>query len=93
MLYTYDSEPYNTHTESAEIDKWPLLSTKVGNVEHNRKVFSANRVKFNPTKERCFRRCRQIRKEDRSCREVDFSNMTEQPQTDCLDIMKGFKQK
>ena len=41
-----DIELFNVHTESAEIEKWPILSRKVDNVKNGRKTLPANRVKF-----------------------------------------------
>ena len=44
-----DLELYSVHTESAEIEKWSAVSTKVDYVGHNRKSLPTNRVKYNPT--------------------------------------------
>ena len=46
-----DLELFNIQAESAEIEKWSSLSTKIDNVETNRKALSSNRVKFSQLKE------------------------------------------
>ena len=44
-----DFETYNVHVESAEIEKWSILNTKIDYVEYIRKELPSNRVKFSPT--------------------------------------------
>ena len=44
-----DSDLYNVQDESAEIEKWSILSAKVDNAEYKRKALPANRVKLSPT--------------------------------------------
>ena len=46
-----DFELYNVHAESAEIDKWSILNTKIHPVKYNRKELPSNRVKFSSTEE------------------------------------------
>ena len=41
-----DFELYNVHAESAEIDKWSILNTKIDYIKYNRKELSSNKVKF-----------------------------------------------
>ena len=60
-------------------------------IEYNRIVFPANRIKINPTQERCLRVYRQIKGEDKSCREVQFGNMTDQLQGDYLHGYEGIQ--
>ena len=46
-----DSELYNVHAESAEIETWSILSIQIDYVGYNRKLLSSNRVKLKPTEE------------------------------------------
>ena len=37
-----DFELYSVHAETAKIEKWSILSTKIDYVEHNEKVLPSN---------------------------------------------------
>ena len=84
-----DFELYNVHTECAEIEKWSILFIKMSYIEHNRKALGADRVEFNLTEGNCVKGYRQIKGENRSCREVDFGNMSAELQIHYLDMYQG----
>ena len=48
-----DFELYNVYAESTEIEKWPMLNTKIVYVGYNGKELSSNRVKFSSTEGKC----------------------------------------
>ena len=55
--------------ESADIEKWSLLNTKIDYVEQNRKELPINNVKFNPTEGKC-QGYRQFLGGNRTCQEI-----------------------
>ena len=69
-------ELYNVHIECAEIEKWSILNTEIDYVTYNRLSLPTNRVKFNLTERKYLGSYRQIKREDRPYREVDFGTMT-----------------
>ena len=58
-----DFEVYNVHTESAEIDKWSILNTKIDYMEYNIKELKSNRVRFSSTEGNCQKGYRQLQTE------------------------------
>ena len=48
-----DFEFYNVQAESAEIEKWSILSTNIDYVEYNRKGPPLNRIKYSLTEVKC----------------------------------------
>ena len=62
-------EPYNVHAESAEIEKWSILSTRVNYVQYKGKVLHINRVNFNPTVGRYQKGYKQIKGDGRTCQD------------------------
>ena len=54
-------ELYNVYTESADIEKCSVSSTKVDYVKYNRKALPANRIKVNKVDDRCLKGYGQIK--------------------------------
>ena len=70
-----DFELNNVHAESAEKEKWSILSINMDSVEYNRKTFPLNRVE-------CQKSCRQIQSESRTCQVINCDNVRQQLQED-----------
>ena len=80
-----DFELYNVHAEDAEREKWSIFSTKIHYVEYKRKELPTNTVNFKATKSGCQKGYRQLKGKSKTCQEIDFDNMIDKLQTDCLD--------
>ena len=70
MLCLNDFKSYGIHTECAEIEKWSILSSKIDNVEQNRKSLPAIRIKLNSREERCLTEYGHLKVRDRPYRGV-----------------------
>ena len=55
-----DFELYNVHAKGAEIEKWPILNTKIDYAEYSRKKLPLNRVKFSSAEGKCEKGCRNL---------------------------------
>ena len=86
-------ELHNVHVRGSEIEKWSICSTTIDYIEYNRKTVPENSIKFKPTEAMCQKGYRQIKSENRTCKDIDFDPMTEELQPGYLYRCEDVKAK
>ena len=80
-----DFELYIVHAESAEIEKWSILNTKIDYVEYSRKELPSKRIKFSSTEGKSQKEYRQVQSKVQTYQKINFDSMTEKLHVDYLD--------